>query len=218
MATSLPADTTNHPARVGQMVSLAAVLGCEPDGAPKRATLTGNYKEPRLPFPTRMQWLAKVQHEIAECSARRESYPHKLAAVARAMAYVGDVCRPSIEHIAAKAGCVPNTVKACIAWLEEHGALTWSHTARRHKNGRMVRSSNLYTLLLNFRGMVATVARAMRAIWRDRPRVSSKGNGCPGVTQQVTFTERFDAQRHLAEVARHRHDELARLWQARHAT
>src|SRR5580704_6099543 len=144
MPTSLPPDIPNHPARIGRMKSLAATLGCEPDGRIKRPTLTGSYAEPRLEFPARMQWLAKVQHEIAECSEKRESYPHKVAAVARVMAYVGTVCRPSIEHNAAKAGCVPNTVKACIAWLEERGALTWSHTARRHRNGRWVRSSNLY--------------------------------------------------------------------------
>jgi hypothetical protein len=218
MPTTLLSDTPNHPARVGRSRSLAEILGCDTGGAIKRRTLTGNYAEPRLEFPERMKWLAKVQHEIAECSARKEGYPHKVAAVARALAYVGTVCRPSIEQIAAKAGCVPNTVKACIAWLEERGALTWSHTARRHKNGRMVRSSNLYTLILNFRSMVATVARAMRAIWRERPRVLSKGNECPGVTQQVTFIERFEAQQNLAAVTRQRQDELARLWQARHAT
>jgi hypothetical protein len=218
MPTPLPSDTPNHPARVGRSQSFAEILGCDTGGAIKRRTLTGNYAEPRLEFPERMKWLAKVQHEIAESSARSESYPHKVAAVARALAYVGTVCRPSIEQIAAKAGCVPNTVKACIAWLEERGALTWSHTARRHSNGRMVRSSNLYTLILNFRSMVATVARAMRAIWRERPRVLSKGNECLGVTQQVTFTEHFDARRHLAAVARQRQDELGRLWQARHAT
>jgi hypothetical protein len=80
-----------------------------------------------------------------------------------------------------------------------------------------VRSSNLYTLILNFRGVVANVARAMRAIWRERPRVLSKGNECPGLTQQFTFTEQFDARQHLAAVARQRQVELASLWRSRHA-
>jgi len=126
----------NQPRRVGKLKSLAAIVGCDTDGAPRRPNLTGNYEEPRLPFPARMQWLAKVQRLIAQCSQERESYPHKLAAVARALAYVGDVCKPGIDTIAARAGCVPNTVKACIAWLEAHGALTWSHTAKRHKSAR----------------------------------------------------------------------------------
>ena len=213
-----PVPNPNQPRR-GTMQSLGAVLGCDgDDDAPKRVTLTGNYEEPRLPFPARMQWLAKVQSLIAESSAKRESYPHKLAAVARVMAYAGDVCRPGIDTIAAKAGCVPNTVKACIAWLEERGALTWQHTARKHGNGRMVRSSNLYTLILNFRGVVATVARALRAIWRDRTGVSSKGNQCPGMTNQVSYTERLDAQTRLAELAKQRQTVLLGVWNERHAT
>jgi len=166
-----------------------------------------------------MKWLAKVQRLIAITSAKRENYPHKLAAVARALAYVGDVCRPSIEYIAARAGCVPNTVKACIAWLEEHGALTWSHTVRKHQNGRMVRSSNLYSFILDFGGFAATVARTMRAIWRERPRVSSKGNGCPGMPQTSRYTDHLEASRHLAEVTKQREAILLAAWnERRHAT
>lgn len=208
----------NHPRRVGRLTSLAAVIGCDTDGAPKRRTLIGNYEEPSLPFASRMKWLAKVQRLIAITSANRESYPHKLAAVARVVAYVGDVCRPSIDYIAAKAGCVPNTVKACIAWLEGHGALTWSHTVRRHKNGRMVRSSNLYTFILDFGGFAATVARTMRAVWRERPRVSSKGNECPGLSPTLKYTDCLNAQRRLAEAARQREMILLAAWSKRHAT
>jgi hypothetical protein len=175
--------------------------------------LVSNYEEPSLACASRMKWLAKVQRLIAACSGNRESY--KLAAVACSLAYVGDVCRPSIDYIAAQAGCVPNTVKACIAWLEEHGALTWSHTVRKHRNGRMVRSSNLYTFILDFGGFEATVARTMRAICRERPRVSAKGNGCPGLSQSSRYTDCFDAQRRLAEVAKQRKTILLAAWNER---
>jgi hypothetical protein len=204
--------------RRGRFQSLAAVLGCDADGAPQRAKLTGRYDEPRLPFPARMQWLAKVQKLIGACAASKESYPHKLAAVARALAYAGDVCRPSIDYIAAVAGCVPNTVKACTAWLEEHGALTWSNTTKRHKTGRMVRSSNLYNFILDFAGATATVVRTMRAIWRERPRQISKGNRCPGVIQEELYSDPYRAMRNLARVAHERTAYLNQLWDARHAT
>ena len=209
----------NHSPRVGHFQSLAAIVGCDPDGAPKRLTLKGNYEEPRLPFRTRMQWLAKVQRLIAESSEQRESYPHKLAAVARVLAYVGDVCRPSLDYVAAQAGCVPNTAKACIAWLEAHGALTWHHTARRHRSGRMVRGANLYRLLPDFRGFAGVVARTMRAIWRARPTVTApKRNGCPGLSEERYFIEPFEARQRLAEIGRRRTETLNRSWQQRHAT
>ena len=143
-------ECQNHPARVGRMQSLAHVLGHDTDGAPRRPTLTGNYSEPQLPWKERKQWLRQVNRLAANCTAKKESYPHKVTAVARALAFAGDVCKPSIEYIAGQAGCVENTVKACIAWLEERGALTWSHTARKHQSGRMVRSSNLYKLIRRF--------------------------------------------------------------------
>jgi hypothetical protein len=209
----------NHPRRVGGLKSLGAVIGCDPDGAPRRANFTGHYEEPRLPFPARMQWLAKVQRLIATSTANKESYPHKLAAVARVLAYVGDVCKPSREYIAEQAGCVVNTVKSCIAWLEEHGALTWSNTAKRHKTGRMVRSSNLYRLILDFGGFTATVARTMRAIWRERPKVVtvSKGNECPGIISQV-YIDPYKAMKRLASIAKERTDSLNQVWQQRRAT
>ena len=175
-------ESPNHPARVGRMQSLACVIGRDTDGHAKRPTLTGNYEEPQLPWKERKQWLWKVNRLAADCSAKKESYPHKVTAVARALAFAGDVCKPSIEYLAGKAGCVENTVKACIAWLDERGALTWSNTARRHKSGRMVRSSNLYRFILDFAGASATLVRAMRAVWRERKVVAaSKGNDCPGV-------------------------------------
>ena len=132
-------DCQNHPARVGRMQGLASICGRDTDGSAKRPTLTGHYSEPQLPWADRKRWLWKVNELAAECSARHESYPHKVTAVARALAFAGDVCKPSIEYLASKAGCVENTVKACLAWLEERGALTWSNTARRHTSGRMVR-------------------------------------------------------------------------------
>jgi hypothetical protein len=208
---------SSHPARVGRLRSLGAVLGCEADGAPRRITLKGNYAEPSLPFPDRMQWLAKVQRLIAVHSRDGKSFPHKVGSVAYAIAHIGNVCRLGLDGIAERAGCVVNTAQACIAWLETQGALTWSHTARRHSNGRMVRSSNLYTLITNFAGLVATIARAVRATWRERPR-SSNTNQCHGLTQTVTFIDREDARRQLAEVTKAREAQLRAMWNARHAT
>jgi hypothetical protein len=208
----------NHPRHVGRLQSLAAIIGTDTDGTPRRPNLTGHHDEPRLPFPARMKWLTRVQSLIASCTASKESYPHKLAAVARVLAYAGEVCKPSIEYIASQAGCVPNTVKACIAWLEAHGALTWSHTAKRHKTGRMVRSSNLYTFILDFGGFAATVARTMRAIWRERPRQISKGNECPGVIDKELHIDPYAAMKRLAKISKERTAYFNQLWQARHAT
>jgi hypothetical protein len=205
----------NHPARVGRMQSLGAVLGCDTDGAPKRVTLTGNYAEPSLPFPIRMQWLAKVQRLIAAHSRDGKNFPHKVGSVAYAIAHVGNVCRLGLDGIADRAGCVVNTAQACIAWLEEQGALTWSHTARRHGSGRMVRSSNLYTLITNFAGLVAQVARAVRATWRERPRFSNT-NRCHGMTETVIYIDREQARRQLAEVTKAREAQLRAAWNARH--
>jgi hypothetical protein len=208
-------DYPNHPVRVGRMQSLAHVLGRDTDGHAKRPTLTGNYREPQLPWETRKQWLRQVNRLAADCTAKKESYPHKVTAVARALAFAGDVCKPSIEYIATQAGCVENTVKACIAWLEEHGALTWSHTARKHKSGRMVRSSNLYQLILDFAGATAMLARAMRAIWRERrPVTASKGNGCPGVLSLHTNPDAYAAMNRLAAISRQRSDQFNRQWLA----
>jgi hypothetical protein len=207
----------NHPARVGGMRSLGAVLGCDADGAPKRITLKGNYAEPSLPFPDRMRWLAKVQRLIAEHSRDGKSFPHKAGSVAYVIAHVGNVCRLGLDGIAERAGCVVNTAQACVAWLEEQGALTWSHTARRHGSGRMVRSSNLYTLITNFAGLVATVARAVRATWRERPRFSNT-NQCHGMTQTVSLLDREEARRRLTALAKEREATLLRAWHTRHAT
>jgi hypothetical protein len=112
----------DHPARVGRLRSLGAVLGCEADGAPKRITLKSNYAEPFLPFSDRMQWLAKVQRLIATHSCDGKSFPHKVGSVAYAIAHVGNVCRLGLDGIAERAGCVVNTAQACIAWLKEQGA------------------------------------------------------------------------------------------------
>ena len=208
-------ECQNHPARVGRMQSLAHVLGHDTDGAPRRPTLTGNYSEPQLPWKERKQWLRQVNRLAANCTAKKESYPHKVTAVARALAFAGDVCKPSIEYIAGQAGCVENTVKACIAWLEERGALTWSHTARKHQSGRMVRSSNLYKLILDFAGATAMIARTMRSIWRDRRTVTpSKGNGCPGGINILLNPDAYGAVKRLAIIARRRSDEFNQRWLA----
>ena len=129
--------------------------------------------------------------------------------------FAGDVCKPSIEYIAGQAGCVENTVKACIAWLEERGALTWGHTARKHQSGRIVRSSNLYKLILDFAGATAMIARTMRAIWRDRRTVAaSKGNGCPGGINILLNPDAYGAMNRLSTIAGRRADEFNQRWLA----
>ena len=200
------------------MQSLAAVIGCDSDGAPKRQVLFGNYVEPRLPYPARMKWLRKLSVASSpNAKPNGESFPHKAEPVARAIAELGDVCKASIEFISKKAGCVETTVKAVEKWLEERGALTWSNTRGKDK-GRMVRTWNLYTLILDFAGATATIARTMRAIWRERPRVFSKGNGCPGVLEQDTYTDPYGAMRRLAEIRKEREAVLSDRWKARHTT
>ena len=208
-------ESPNHPARVGRMQSLACVIGRDTDGSARRPTLTGNYSEPELPWKARKQWLRQVNRLAAECTAKHESYPHKITAVARVLAFAGDVCKPSIEYIALQAGCVENTVKACIAWLEERGALTWSHTARKHQSGRMVRSSNLYRLIMDFAGATAMLARTMRSIWRDRRTVAgSKGNDCPGGININLYPDAYGATKRLAEIGKQRTAEFDRQWLA----
>jgi hypothetical protein len=208
-------DYPNHPARVGRMQSLASICGRDTDGHARRPTLTGNYQEPHLPWADRKHWLRKVNELAAECSAKHESYPHKVTAVARALAFAGDVCKPSIEYLASRAGCVENTVKACLAWLEERGALTWSNTARRHRSGRMVRSSNLYRFILDFSGGSAMLVRAMRAVWRERKVVAvSKGNGCPGVSSLHINPDAYSAMHRLADIAQQRSEQFNQQWLA----
>jgi len=209
-------DTNQAPRRHGGMQSLGVILGSETE-APKRISLKGNYAGPSLPFPERMKWLANVQRLAADHSRERRSFPHKVYSVAAAIAHVGNVCRLSLEGIAERAGCVVNTAQACIAWLEEQGALTWSHTARMHSNGRMVRSHNLYTLVTNFAGLVATVAKAMRAIWRERPKFSDT-NGRHGLTQTVSYQEQQEARKALAEKTKARQAVFLDLWNKRHPT
>jgi hypothetical protein len=187
------------------------------DQSPKRPVLFGSYTPPTLAFHARMQWLAKVQRLIAQCACNHESYPHKLFQVASVMAHIGNECRASREAIAARAGCVVRTVAACINWLEEHGVLTWTHTARRDENRRVVRSTNIYTLILDFTGLRALVARAQRAIWRERKKEPSTGNDCPGLTQPLTYKDPLEAQRRLTEYSRIQKEHLDQLWANRHA-
>jgi hypothetical protein len=200
------------------MQGLASICGRDTDGSAKRPTLTGHYSEPQSSWDDRNRWLRKVNELAAQCSAKHESYPHKVTAVARALAFAfaGDVCKPSIEYLASKAGCVENTVKACLAWLEERGALTWSNTARRHRSGRMVRSSNLYRFILDFAGGSAMLVRAMRAVWRERKVVAvSKGNGCPGVSDSTyNNPDAYNAMHRLADIARQRSQQFNQQWPA----
>ena len=174
------------------------------------------YTAPALSFHARMQWLAKVQRLIATCRQNHEHYPRTVHQIAYVIAHIGGECRLSYEGIAERAGCVVRTVSACINWLEEHGVLTWSHTARRDKSRRIVRSHNLYSLILDFTGFRAFVARARRALWRDREKEVSKGKVCPGVTQQVTSQQYIDAQKALADARRIFEKRQAETWANRH--
>jgi hypothetical protein len=213
----------NQPRHVGRLQSLAAILGCDPDGAPRRPVISNTYVPPALPWDERNMWLRKVRRLIAECKEKRESFPHKVESVARTIAELGDVCKASIPYIAAKAGCVENTVKACSAWLESKGTLTWSNTRGKHKSGRIVRQTNLYRLITNFAGATAVIARTMRAIWRERPKVVtvSKGNDCPGLQRDSTYISEitpYEAIKRLAKVSKERTAYFNQLWQGRHAT
>jgi hypothetical protein len=213
-------STPNQPRRIGTLKSLAALLGCDADGAPRRPVVASNYVPPALPWDERNKWLRKVRCLIAECRQKRESFPHKAESVARAIAELGDVCRASFPYIAAKAGCVEKTAKACAAWLESKGALTWSNTRGKDKSGRIVRTANLYSLITNFAGATAVIARTMRAIWRERPRVVtvSKGNDCPGLLGDSTYTDPYAARRKLDKARKDREAALLTRWNARHAT
>jgi hypothetical protein len=210
-------DSQQQSRRSCKTRSLGEIFGHH-NQAPKRPVLFGRYTAPTLCFDARMQWLAKVQRLIAQCAHQHESYPHKLFQVASVLAHIGDECRLGLEGIAERAGCVVRTVSACINWLEEHGMLTWTHTARRDENRRVVRSHNLYSLILDFTGLRALVVRARRAIWRERKKEASTGNECPGTTQEFTYTDRFEAQRRLAEYSRIAKDRLEQVWAARHST
>jgi hypothetical protein len=199
-------DSPKSP-RSNKTQSLGAVFGLHlvsqsPAGA-KRPVLFGRYTIPSLCFGLRMQWLAKVQRLLAQCSQNHEHYPHKVFQVASVLAHIGDECNLSHEGIAERAGCVERTVTACTNWLEERGVLTWTHTARRHESHRVVRSANIYTLIIDFTGLRAIAARFRRAIWRDREKRVSEGKVCPGVTQPLLNTvDRFEARSRLAEASR----------------
>ncbi len=95
------------------------------DGHQKRSVLFGRYTVPTLGFDARMQWLAKVQRLVAQCTASHEQFPHKVIAVANVLAHIGNECRLCFEGIAERAGCVPRTAQTCVNWLEERGVLTW---------------------------------------------------------------------------------------------
>jgi hypothetical protein len=209
------------PPRSYKTQSLGAVLGLRlvnqsPAGA-KRPVLFGHFTIPPICFNARMQWLAKVQRLLAQCSQNRERYPYKVFQVASVLAHVGDHCHLSREGIAERAGCVERTVTTCINWLEERGVLTWTHTAERHESHRIVRSANVYTLILDFTGLKALAARFRRALWREREKAVSEGKVCPGMTQPSYNTvDRFEARSRLAEAARIMEKQFLEEWQARH--
>jgi hypothetical protein len=213
-------ESPDHPHRSRKTQSIGAIFGLHlvnqsPAGA-KRPVLFGRFTLPSLCFKARMQWLAKVQRLIAQCSQNHEHYPHKVFQVASVMAHIGDTCCLSREGIAERAGCVERTVTACINWLEERGVLTWANTAQRHESHRIVRSVNLYTLILDFTGLQALVARAKRAIWREREKQVSEGKVCPGVTQYINTMDVFEARRRLAEASRIMKQQFMEQWAGRH--
>jgi hypothetical protein len=216
---SLDAPLASQPRRVGALTSIAALLGCDPDGAPRRPIVTIRYAPPTLPWDERNRWLRKVRRLISECKEKKESFPHKAESVARAIAELGDVCKASIDYIARKAGCVEGTVKACIAWLEGKGALTWSNTRGKDKSGRIVRQANLYRLITDFAGATAVIARTMRAIWRERPRIVSvpKDSECPGIHQPLTYLDPYDARKALKSASEVMEARMLERWKAERA-
>jgi hypothetical protein len=187
---------------------LGALLA--PEQPAKRPTLTGNYERPRLSERARQNWIRSVARLISKARQDKESFPRTVGSVAIALANIGDECFMELETIAHMAGCVRNTAKACIDWLESKGALTWSHTARRHSSGNWVRSSNLYTLIPNFAGLIGLLARARRAMWRERRSGNTKS--CAGLNQQRLFVaaDSCEARKRLREIGEIRGEILER--------
>ena len=208
------------PPRSYKTQSLGAVFGLrlvnQSPGGEKRPCLFGRFAIPPVCFKARMQWLAKVQRLLAQCSQNRERYPYKVFQVASVLAHIGDQCCLSREGIAERAGCVERTVTACINWLEERGVLTWTHTAQRHESHRVVRSANVYTLILDFIGLKALATRFRRALWREREKTVSEGKVCSGMTPpSYNSVDRFEARRRLAEISRIRQKQIEEEWQSR---
>jgi hypothetical protein len=210
----------SQPPRRGKMRSIAALFGVA-DQAHKRPVIRlfngQEWPNSALPFKARMKWFARVQRLVAACNGNGESHPHKVIAVAHVIARIDDQCFLDHSGIAERAGCVERTVQACIDWLEEHGVLTWSHTAKRHQSGRIIRSHNIYRLILDFVGFQALVVRARRAVWRERKPSFSNSNACCGIPPRDLNIDPYGAMRRLAELAKQRTDELNRVWQQRHA-
>jgi hypothetical protein len=204
----------NQPARSGRTRSLAEVL------TPKRPNIFGDDTGPGLPWEQRNQWLRQVRKLLTDCRQRKESFPHKVESVARAIAELGDVAKAGLDYIGIKAGCVVNTVQANIEWLESKGALTWKHTSDKDKSGHIVRRANLYTLIMDFAGPFAAVVRVMRSLWRERGKVVtvSKPNQCHGLPHLYTYEERTQAQDQLAKVRKDRTATLHAQWALRHST
>ena len=204
----------NRPAHTGRMQSLAEIM------SPKRPNIFGGDTGPGLPWDQRNLWLRNIRKLLTDCRQRKESFPHKVECVARAIAELGDVMNAGLDYIAMKAGCVVNTVQAVIEWLESKGALTWKNTSDKDKSGHVVRRANLYTLIMDFTGTIATVVRTMRSLWRERGKVVtvSKPNACHGLPPNITYTELRAAQNRLAKVAKERTAALQAQWATRHAT
>jgi len=213
-------NTPNRPARIGRSLSLAEVLGCDPDGAPKRPNLFGDCTGPSLPWEERNDWLRRIRRLIAHCHSQHENFPSKTESVARAIAELGDVCKAGLDYISGKAGCSVSTVKAVITWLESKGALTWSHTSNRDKSGRIVRRANLYMLIMDFAGAFAAIVRTRRSLWRERPKdvTVSKHRNWPGLLPIVSYKEQHEAKDRLAKVAADRTATLNAHWQLRYST
>ncbi|MBV8096441.1 MAG: hypothetical protein JO110_25015, partial [Acetobacteraceae bacterium] len=100
------------------------------------------------------------------------------------------------------------------------GALTWKNTSDKDTSGHVVRRANLYTLIMDFTGTIATVVRTMRTLWRERGKVVtvSKPNQCHGLPPNVSSTELRAAQNRLAKVAKERTALLQAQWTAHHST
>jgi hypothetical protein len=205
----------NRPAPSGRNRSLAEIM------TPRRPNIFNNDDTgPGLPWDQRNKWLRQVRKLAADCRRRHESFPHKVEAVARAIAELGDIAKAGLDYIADKAGCVVNTVEAAITWLESKGALTWKNTSGKDRSGHIVRKTNLYTLIMDFAGSFAAVVRVMRSLWRERSKVVtvSKRNECHGLPHTYTSEERSDAQAHLTKVRKDRTATLNAQWALRHST
>ena len=176
----------------------------------RRVCLSGSYKEPaELPYYKRRQWLEKVKKEVRAYRLNKiPGVPHSVEQIAEEISRVG-TCWKSHEELAEASGKCEKTAQRVCDWLEEIGLLTWVNRTKTDKGGRRVRTSNLYTLILDFASHTIAQIKNRRPVWRER----SKGlDGCGISLYSFTKEEREAASINLRAIAAARSEELNKLY------